>query len=199
MGSEYKPTVPRGPIAAMFPSPGPKYPLPTLLGVDKHDFQSVHTKAPCYSFSGKYSKTTQSCSPGPCYYPDPSILRTGKDGIPKFSLSSRSKEWASDKTPGPGLYAPEKNSKTYRSSPAYSFGLKRSDKNSDITPGTPEVVTPQTPGPGAYNTISPNMYKNKAPIYSMTSRNILPSDTTQKPSPATYYQEEVFYIFHHSA
>ncbi len=54
----------------------------------------------------------------------------------------------------------------------------------------------QTPGPGAYNTTDASTYKNKSPLYSMTSRNILPSDGTQKPGPGAHSPEKVMFCYH---
>lgn len=53
----------------------------------------------------------------------------------------------------------------------------------------------QTPGPGTYNTTEPSLYKDKAPHYSMTSRNVMPGDTTQKPGPGAHSPENVSTIY----
>jgi hypothetical protein len=50
----------------------------------------------------------------------------------------------------------------------------------------------KTPGPGNYSVTNPNYYKNKAAEYSMTSRNPLPGDTTQKPGPGAHSPEKVY-------
>ena len=44
----------------------------------------------------------------------------------------------------------------------------------------------QTPGPGAYNTTKPDIFKDQAPVYSMTSRNVMPGDATQQPGPGAH-------------
>ena len=49
----------------------------------------------------------------------------------------------------------------------------------------------QTPGPGTYNTTAPQIYKDKSPQYSMTSRNTMPGDGTQKPGPGAHSPEKV--------
>lgn len=49
----------------------------------------------------------------------------------------------------------------------------------------------QTPGPGTYDTADPSIYKDKAPLYSMTSRNVMPGDTTRKPGPGAHSPETV--------
>ena len=49
----------------------------------------------------------------------------------------------------------------------------------------------KTPGPGAYNTTDPSTFKEKRPLYSMTSRNVMPGDSTQKPGPGAHSPERV--------
>ena len=49
----------------------------------------------------------------------------------------------------------------------------------------------RTPGPGTYPVISPNIYRQKKPQYSMTGRNQLPSDATRKPGPGAHSPEKV--------
>lgn len=51
--------------------------------------------------------------------------------------------------------------------------------------------TIQTPGPGTYSVVEPSVYKYKPPQYSMTGRNSLPGDMTQKPGPAAHRPEQV--------
>lgn len=132
----YNYTKPRGPIAAMYSSPGPCYGLPTLVGQPGHDPRSVHQKGPAYPFGVRHGKWADSCSPGPCYLPDRKIYRTGRDGTPHYSLYSRSREHTGFKTPGPGAYAPESSGPTSkRMPPAYSFGARHRSRSSDDTPG----------------------------------------------------------------
>ena len=49
----------------------------------------------------------------------------------------------------------------------------------------------QTPGPGAYGVIHPEVYKTKTPSYSMTARNNAVGDNTKKPGPGTHSPEKV--------
>jgi hypothetical protein len=49
----------------------------------------------------------------------------------------------------------------------------------------------KTPGPGTYTTTQPNVYRVKAPHYSMTSRNVMPGDNTRKPGPGQHSPENV--------
>ena len=100
----YTPTVPRGPISAMYSTPGPAYGLPGLMGQRDHDPRSVHNRGPSYSFGLKSGKFKDECSPGPTYYPNPRITRSGRDGTPAYSLYSRHADKNNSKTPGPGEY-----------------------------------------------------------------------------------------------
>jgi len=221
----YEYTKPRGPIAAMYSSPGPCYGLPTLIGQQTHDPRSVHNKFPSYSFGIRHGKFKDDCSPGPCYYPDPKIYRDGKDGTQHYSLYGRQRDANLFKTPGPGAYSPETSGPmAHFRHPAYSFGTRNRHRRNDNTPAPNNYSLPgmigktvqsskmqmpsytlsgrqktgsfaedlaKAPGPGTYNTTDPNLYRDKAPLYSMTSRNIMPGDTTQKPGPGAHQPEKV--------
>ncbi|ESP01089.1 hypothetical protein LOTGIDRAFT_200481 [Lottia gigantea] len=222
----YNYTKPRGPIAAMYSSPGPCYGLPSLVGLQTHDPRSSHNKNPAYSFGVRHGRYRDDCSPGPCYYPDPKIYRSGKDGTPHYSLYSRQEHGTVFKTPGPGSYSPESSgpSANFRH-PAYSFGNRPRHRKSDNSPAANSYTLPnmigttvlsgkrqapcytlsgrqttgsfsedmaRTPGPGTYNTTDPSIVKCKAPLYSMTSRNMMPGDTTRKPGPGAHSPEIVW-------
>ena len=45
---------------------------------------------------------------------------------------------------------------------------------------------------GAYNVTKPGTYKQEPPHYSMTARNEMPGDSTQKPGPGKYSPEKVW-------
>ena len=132
----YNYTKPRGPVAAMYSSPGPCYGLPSLIGQQKHDPRSVHSKGPAYPFGVRHTGGRNDCSPGPCYLPDRKIFRDGKDGTPQYTLHDRTKAVASFKTPGPGTYKPESAGPTSKHMPpAYSFGTRHLHRTTDNTPG----------------------------------------------------------------
>ena len=134
---EYKATKPRGPIAAMYGSPGPCYGLPGLTGEIKHDPRSVHSKGPGYKFGIRHGKHREYAGPGPAHHPDPRYSRTGPEGSPKYSIYSRTNYGQQVVTPGPGQYKPEDVGPTSQpKAPAYSFGDKRKSKRTDDTPGT---------------------------------------------------------------
>jgi len=85
----YEYTRPRGPIAAMYSSPGPCYGLPGLVGQEHHDPRSSHCRGPAYLFGVRHSGLTSDSSPGPCYLPDSKTYRNGRDGSPHYSLYAR--------------------------------------------------------------------------------------------------------------
>ena len=48
----------------------------------------------------------------------------GKDGTPKYSVGGRVKELATDKTPAPGAYSPEKTAPLgEKKAPSYTMGM----------------------------------------------------------------------------
>lgn len=132
----YNYTKPRGPIAAMYGSPGPCYGLPGLVGQRQHDPRSAHVKGPAYAFGIRHGRFSDDCSPGPCYHPGAKLYRDGKDGTPIYSLSDRPKTAPAFKSPGPGAYAPERSGQqAFYRPPAYTFGLRNRQRKSDTTPG----------------------------------------------------------------
>ncbi|KAL4232890.1 Outer dense fiber protein 3 [Mactra antiquata] len=222
----YNYTKPRGPIAAMYSSPGPCYALPGLVGQKTHDPRSEHNKGPAYPFGVRHGKFFDDCSPGPCYYPNPKCYRDGLSGVPHYSLYSRTKDAEKFKAPGPGAYSPEKaGQSTHYKHPSYVFGSRFKSRRTDNTPAPNNYTLPfmigktaqsskkqapcysltgrsnvgafcedlaKTPGPGTYQIIDPSLVKGKAPHYSMTSRNVMPGDTTQKPGPGAHSPEGVW-------
>jgi len=136
----YKYTKPRGPIAAMYSSPGPCYGLPGLVGQQEHDPRSLYCRGPAFHFGIRHSGLTCDSSPGPCYLPDSKLCRDGRAGSPGYSLSARHRPRTTFQTPGPAAYSPESSAPTARqpSAPAYSFGTRHRHQNrsSDFTPGT---------------------------------------------------------------
>ncbi|KAH8864766.1 Outer dense fiber protein 3-B [Schistosoma japonicum] len=217
----YNYTKPRGPIAAMYSSPGPCYSLPSLVGFPNHDPRSNHLRGAQWSFGVRHGKFNDDCSPGPCYYPDSKVLRDGKDGTPHYSLYSRQKESLIFSNPGPGAYTPENSDlSVFNKAPAYSLSSRNKEFKVDDVPGpnrynidpmlgktvrsqkqsapayslssrTKLFGAAETPGAGAYNVTDLNLYHEAAPKYSVTGRNQLPTDTTRKPGPWAYYPERV--------
>uniref|UniRef100_A0A8C6YPF6 ODF3A protein n=1 Tax=Nothoprocta perdicaria TaxID=30464 RepID=A0A8C6YPF6_NOTPE len=198
----WKPHRPRGPVMAQFTGPGPKYSIPGTTGYLKHD--PTKRQAPAYSFSGAKPPVKDGCSPGPCYYVKPSMTKTGKYVAPGYVMSGRPKVTV-EVTPGPGdkrqykghlqracslnagqgtsrpsLLVMGPNTAYTTASPCYSmkwrtkFGLFEEDLY-------------KTPGPAAYQKTELDVYKTRAPKYTMRSHNKPIGDKTVKPGPADYY------------
>nr|XP_047908630.1 outer dense fiber protein 3B [Anser cygnoides] len=198
----WRPHRPRGPIAALYSSPGPKYGLPTNVGYRLHD-PSRH-RAPAYSFGARTAQHGDDRSPGPAYLLPPRTTSKGKDGIPAYSIYGRPRDLEPFRTPGPGCYSPEKAGKwAFPSAPVYSLRSRTKEFASDQTPGTRDgraggapgggqqrgittPLCPQTPGPCNYRVVDANVYKSRAPQYSMLARNAPPGDSTVKPGPGAY-------------
>lgn len=217
----WRPHKPRGPIAALYGSPGPKYALPGLTGIAKHD--PTKYKAPMFSFGARHTHKSES-SPGPSYLIPSNITRVGRDGAPAFSLYSRPREPQLFQAPGPGKYSPEHSGKSvFQSAPAYSLSGRTKDLSINNTPGPASYSLPpvlghntvatsaaptfsfcgrskngsfhedlkKTPGPAAYKVVDPCTYSQKSPRFSMTGRNFPPGETTKKPGPGAHYPEQV--------
>ncbi|XP_060780322.1 ciliary microtubule associated protein 1B-like [Neoarius graeffei] len=177
----WRPHRPRGPITAMYSSPGPKYALPGATGVNKHDPRKL--KAPAYSFGMRHRQSGESCTPGPAYLIPSNITRNGRHGNPAYSLYSRPKDLQPFLTPGPGTYRPENTaSKTFQSSPAYSLAGRTKLFQKDSTPGPAAYMLPPVLGP-----IS--VCKRTAPNISLSGRSKIGSfyeDLKKTPGPGTY-------------
>uniref|UniRef100_A0A0B7AUF4 Uncharacterized protein n=1 Tax=Arion vulgaris TaxID=1028688 RepID=A0A0B7AUF4_9EUPU len=210
-------TKPRVVIAQMITSPGPAYPLPTLIGEKAHDPRSVHYKNPAFSFGVRHGKFKDSHGPGPCHFPNPKVHRDGQEGTPFYSLYSRQKDIRGFRTPGPGAHTVDNAvCATHPQYPAFSFGSRLRHLKADKTPAAncyslpnPAVQSAKfqapsyslkgrfnldryitaiskTPGPGKYSSTDPDIYKKKAPLFSLTSRNFLPGNRDQKPGPGAH-------------
>jgi hypothetical protein len=71
-------------------------------------------------------------------------------------------------------------------------GNHRQAPSYTISGRTKEHERVLTPGPGAYNNSSPDNYKTRrSPSYSISSRHVIPSDSTQKPGPGAHSPEKV--------
>ncbi|XP_005401949.1 PREDICTED: outer dense fiber protein 3 isoform X1 [Chinchilla lanigera] len=217
----WRPHRPRGPIMALYSSPGPKYLIPPTTGFVKHT--PTKLRAPAYSFRGAPMLLAENCSPGPRYSVNPKILRTGKDLGPAYSILGRY-HTKTMRTPGPGDYFPEKSTKyVFDSAPSHSISARTKTFRVDSTPGPaaymlPVVMGPhtvgkasqpsfsikgrskrgnfsddlhKTPGPAAYRQTDVQVTKFKAPQYTMAARVEPPGDKTLKPGPGAHSPEKV--------
>ncbi|XP_063719287.1 ciliary microtubule associated protein 1A-like isoform X2 [Symsagittifera roscoffensis] len=195
-----EPTRPRGPIAAMYSSPGPCYQLRSVVGAEDHC--NSKRKLPSYSIAGRGKQFTDDCSPGPKYNPD-GMTNKGKAGAPQPSISGRHADMQQWMTPSPDKYGVDGATKqVYRNAPQYSIGGRTKQSKSDNTPSPNAYSLPttvgancvdkssapsygvrsrpnqggfsedlqKTPGPGAYKTPAPNVMKKRAPAYHLIGK-----------------------------
>lgn len=161
-----KPHQPIGPLSSDFKGPGPQYKLPSLTGYRRHDPQSVHPKAPAWTFPGRYpDRNVKNDSPGPIY----NIQRDHEGGV---SLKGRLPSIRPTSAPGPGAYSPEHSGPSARTSgPSYSMTGRQHGNGRDLSPG-----------PAAY---SPERYSDRGRGATISGRH----DTTGEdgsPGPAAY-------------
>jgi len=95
------------------------------------------------------------CSPGPAHFPDPKVLRTGRNEQPGYTMYPRLAELEKFKVPAPGTYTTVPMSITDTRSPAYSFGLNCPPIEGDQTPG--RLYMQICILPHSYITLSPNL------------------------------------------
>lgn len=151
-------------IAARERGPGPgRYRLPSTVGCEAHD--CTRQVQPAYSFGRLEGRVHfKDWSPGPAYYIDPRITRTGMDGTPEYSLLARQKDLNTFKVPSPGLYSPEKvHPQGERHAPQYSISARTKMRRIDPNPAPNQYTLPPIIG-----SKQPN--KPAAPAYVMTNR-----------------------------
>ncbi|XP_048862206.1 outer dense fiber protein 3-B isoform X1 [Brienomyrus brachyistius] len=163
-------------------SPGPSYLIPS------HVTRTGQSGTPAYSL---YSRTGDSLlfqTPGPGQYSPEKAGKSAYRSAPAYSLSARSRGFRNDQTPGPAAYMLPSvlGPNTANKSSAPNFSLVGRSKY-----GSFHEDLQKTPGPGTYSVVEPSVYKYKPPQYSMTGRNSLPGDMTQKPGPAAHRPEQV--------
>nr|XP_008107259.1 PREDICTED: outer dense fiber protein 3 isoform X2 [Anolis carolinensis] len=176
----WRPHRPRGPIMAQFTSPGPKYYIQGATGHVSHI--PTKRKAPAYSMPSSRPLPRKDCSPGP-YPVQASMTYRGRKSAPAYSMGSRPTAKV-EITPGPGpnaymipgVLGPHLVDKT--SNPSYTMVGKtmRGSFLEDLH---------KTPGPAAYHKPHTEVYKKRAPKYSMGMRNAA-LRSGKIPGPADY-------------
>nr|XP_055183835.1 outer dense fiber protein 3B isoform X2 [Nyctereutes procyonoides] len=142
MGSDvwvgpWRPHRPRGPIAALYRGPGPKYLLPPNTGYTLHD--PSRPRAPAFSFGARLPPPRTFCGPGPGHLVPARMTVRGPDGSPAYSIHGRPRPAAPLLTPGPGRYFPERaGNATYPSAPRHSIAPRNWGAHAEQ----------QTPDPG---------------------------------------------------
>ncbi|XP_034499466.1 outer dense fiber protein 3B [Ailuropoda melanoleuca] len=188
MGSDawvgpWRPHRPRGPIAALYRGPGPKYMLPPNTGYILHD--PSRPRAPAFSFGARLPTQQTSCGPGPGHLVPARMTVRGPDGTPAYSIYGRPRHAAPLLTPGPGRYFPERaGNATYPCAPRHTIA----PRNWGIH------AKQQTPGPGTYTVpslLGPRVIgKVAAPTYSICGRSAAGSfleDLSKTPGPCAYH------------
>ncbi|XP_072217272.1 ciliary microtubule associated protein 1A-like isoform X1 [Excalfactoria chinensis] len=212
----WRPHRPRGLISAQFPSPGPQYSIPGTTGYVGHSptknrapaytFRGTKRPAaescgpgPCYfvepaiTRNGKYvvpgthlrgrptTKTT--VTPGPSDYRTEAANRHVFKCPPVQSMAFRREPLRTDRPPGPGTYTLPRlmgpNTAYTSASPCYSM-RGRSQR------GRFDEDLAKTPGPAALPRVAVDVYKTRAPAYTMPARPKQGEGKAVKPGPADY-------------
>ncbi|XP_059537269.1 ciliary microtubule associated protein 1B isoform X5 [Myotis daubentonii] len=192
MGSDlwvgpWRPHRPRGPIAAHYRGPGPKYKLPSNTGryFPERAGNATYPSAPRHTMAPRnWGVQAEHNSPG-----ETTRVRYRCEALPTRPRGHRAHprppRWL---LPGPGSYTvpsvlgPRVISKV--SAPTYSL-YGRSVVGSFF-----EDLS-KTPGPGTYHVVNPGIYKSRAPQFTMQPRTALPQDKSQNPGPAAYSVDQV--------
>ncbi|XP_041059060.1 outer dense fiber protein 3-like [Carcharodon carcharias] len=108
--------------------------------------------------------------------------------VPAYSIALRTVGFKMNESPGPARYKDVAVSGPkiphLRSAPAYSM-LQKTAFGSMLS----NIV--KTPGPCAYKHVDTDVFKPRAPKYTIMERNLIPGDTTMKPGPGRYRAEDV--------
>uniref|UniRef100_A0A8I3PZ20 Ciliary microtubule associated protein 1B n=3 Tax=Canis lupus TaxID=9612 RepID=A0A8I3PZ20_CANLF len=188
MGSDvwvgpWRPHRPRGPIAALYRGPGPKYLLPPNTGYTLHD--PSRPRAPAFSFGARLPPPRTFCGPGPGHLVPARMTVRGPDGSPAYSIHGRPRPAAPLLTPGPGRYFPERaGNATYPSAPRHSIAPRNWGAHAEQqTPGPATYTVPSLLGPRVVGKVS-------APTYSICGRSAVGSfceDLSKTPGPCAYH------------
>ncbi|KAF2974077.1 hypothetical protein EK904_010152, partial [Melospiza melodia maxima] len=165
----WRPHPRRGPILAEFSTPGPKYGLPGLTG--KPNIREGHMahdptkdRAPAFSFRGTKAPSTDTCSPGPRYFIESSITKTGKQMAPSALVTARPKIRILA-TPGPSDYRTDRANKlVFHTAPSNLMVFRPKDLKRFRTPGPGTYTLPRILGPNT-------AYTHAEPCYSMKGKS----------------------------
>ncbi|XP_042191407.1 outer dense fiber protein 3-B [Callorhinchus milii] len=209
----WRPHRPRMPIAAMYNSPGPKYMLQGNTGYERHDLTKYRApayslakrlpglkdpgtpgpkklpekitrfgveKGPLWSMGQRLKDFDPGKSPGPGKYKPENGDRLAFPSVPAYSLAKRTLGLKLGEGPGPARYQEVKvfgpKIPHLRAAPAYSMGKR-------LKLGSAMDSLGKSPGPCVYDAVHTDLFKVRAPRYTMLERNQLPGDNTLKPGP----------------
>ncbi|XP_038667605.1 outer dense fiber protein 3-B [Scyliorhinus canicula] len=217
----WRPHRPRMAVAAMYNSPGPKYLLRGQTGYWDHDTTTNRAPAysmakrhpdlkdsgtpaprtlpekmthhgkesvPAWTMAHRHKDFDPGRTPGPANYKIHEADRLVHHNVPAYSIALRTVGFKMNEGPGPARYkdVPVNGPKipTLRAAPAYSISQKTAF-------GSMLSNIVKTPGPCAYKHVDTDVFKTRAPKYTIVERNLIPGDTTLKPGPGRYRAEDV--------
>lgn len=127
-------------------------------------------------------------TPSPGAYSPEKVHPQGERHAPQYSMSNRTRYRRHDNNPAPNKYClpPVLGSRQANMQSSYSYSMTG---RSNIGSYLEDLA--KCPGPGQYNGTGPDLYKTKAPLYTLRSRNYMPGDSTQKPGPGAHCPERV--------
>ncbi|CAH2098538.1 unnamed protein product [Euphydryas editha] len=185
------------------PGPG-AYKLPATVGFNQHD--PSRYRNPMFSFGTNAGFRLKQLGPGPAYRID-RITREGLMSSPAWSFGARFPTRGTLRTPGPGAHAPERCPPTREPrAPQYSMGarlgfaLKRAGPAPNayalqLGRGSPAYTMgarvgfnpkAKSPGPAVYFLRDADVYKTRAPCYTLGARAEGAGRATRTPGPAAY-------------
>nr|XP_055107862.1 outer dense fiber protein 3B isoform X2 [Symphalangus syndactylus] len=188
MGSDawvglWRPHRPRGPIAAHYGGPGPKYKLPPNTGYVLHD--PSRPRAPAFTFGARLPTQQTTCGPGPGHLVPARMTVRGPDGAPAYSIYGRPRRSAPVLTPGPGTYFPERaGNATYPSAPRHTIASRNwGVQGEQQSPGEARTAHPRTVGLPTRDQGPPSgSGDHPAPVRG----DPLPPSPASSPGPAAY-------------
>lgn len=183
-GGKYNYTRPRGKIMAMFTGPGPIYGLPTLLGIENHDPQSVFTRYPAFTIASKNPLKTTSVGPGPAYAIEAGMYNNGKEYKPHWVLGLAGHGLKPFITPSPLAYYTECVKIHLFRPPSYTIGRKTGLKEIHLGPGPAAYTLDPLFGPRTIQAGFP-----QAPSYPLSCKLTIGSFLSvlaKTPGPAAY-------------
>ncbi|XP_077395096.1 outer dense fiber protein 3-like protein 2a [Festucalex cinctus] len=168
-------------------SPGPRY----HVGANMTRFGRMDT--PAYSMLGPGKRTGSKVvgdklqTPGPgAYSPEKAPPLNTQRRPPAYTIGTRTRYRSVDAVPAPNSYMlPKLLGNQVPNKPSgvsYSMSARRKL-------GGPSTDLAQSPGPGRYNRIDPDVYLQRQPSFSMQSRTKRPTYPSTTPGPGAYRPE----------
>ncbi|CAJ1074411.1 outer dense fiber protein 3-like protein 2a [Xyrichtys novacula] len=151
-------------------------------------------ETPSYSILGRERRTGKKGevfqTPGPgAYCPEKAPPLNAHQRPPSYTIGSRTRYRSVDAVPAPNRYSlpnllgchiPNKPS-----SASFSFSGRRKV-------GAPSEDLSMSPGPAKYNSINPDVYRQRQPSFSMQSRTRRPNYSSNIPGPGSYSPEKFY-------